>query len=118
MIGPIGEAYPIKRDRFATSYEVSDLPYDKQFEYAPSAIRMGDNTTINLLPYARSCISKPGAMVWAKPVDIHTKVFNRWNYETYMNAKIGDMIIYNMQDDKDVYVVQQYLFDILYEEVL
>lgn len=117
MIGPIGEAYPIKSERFAASYEVSDLSYDKQFEYAPSAIRMGDNTTINLLPYARSCISKPGAMVWAKPVSIHTKVFNRWNYETYMNAKIGDMVIYNMQDEKDVYVVQQSLFDILYEEV-
>ncbi len=118
MIGPVGEAWPIKCERFAASYEVSDLPYDKQFEYAPSAIRMGDNTTINLLPYARSCISKPGAMVWAKPVDIHTKVFNRWNYETYMNAKIGDMLIYNMQDDKDVYVVQQDIFDILYEEVV
>ncbi len=116
MIGPVGEVYPIKMDGFAQRYDVSDAVYDKVFDYAPSAIKVGDNTSVNLLPYAKSCISKPGATVWAKPVDIHTKVFNRWNYETYMNAKVGDVLCYSTQDEKDVYVVQKDIFSILYEE--
>lgn len=117
MIGPVGEVYPITAESFAQRYDVSDMKYDKVFDYAPSAIKMGDNTTISLLPYARSCISKPGAAIWAKQVDIHTKVFNRWNYETYMNAKIGDWLCYSTFDDKDVYVVQKEIFGILYEKV-
>jgi len=118
MIGLEGEVYPIKKDTFEQRYSVSEVAYDKVFDYSPSVIKQGTNTLVKILPIAKACMSKPGAMIWAKPVDIHTKVFTRWNYETYMNARPGDMICYSMQDENDVYVVQRSNFAMIYEEVL
>ena len=52
----------------------------------------------------------------AKPIDKHTKVFSRWQYETYMNGDVGDMLCYSSTDELDVYIVKKDIFPILYEE--
>ena len=69
----------------------------------------------DLIPYIHMCQSQPGAVILAKPVEKHTKVFSRWKYETYMNGDVGDMLCYSATDEKDVYIVKKDIFPILYE---
>lgn len=66
--------------------------------------------------YVHLCKAQPGAKILAKPVAKHTKVFSRWNYETYMNGEVGDMLCYSADDLKDVYIVKKDIFGVLYEE--
>ena len=117
MIGREGEVYPIKRTTFDERYRSLEETYDREFDYNPSVINMTENKTYDLIPYAIQCVSKPGAKVYATPLKIHTKVFTRWNYETYMNGKPGDYLCYSYSDELDVYVVQKDSFSYIYEEV-
>lgn len=117
MIGYNGEAYPIKKKVFEEKYNVVSGSFDKQFEYIPSVININENKSYNLMPYAKQCVSKPGAVILVRALDKPTKVFTQWQYETYMSGAKGDMLCYSEVDEKDVYVVNKEIFDKTYEEV-
>ena len=72
---------------------------------------------MQLMPYAKKCISGAGAEIYARPLTKHTKVFTRWDYETYMSGDKGDMLCYANGEERDVYVVKQEIFELIYEEV-
>lgn len=116
MIGVRGEAYLSARDVLNSRYTVTDEPFAKEFEYAPCAIDMGVGTSVKLMPYAKKCISGVGAEIHARPLTKHTKVFTRWNYETYMTGDKGDMLCYANGDARDVYVVKREVFELTYEQ--
>ncbi|MBQ7774321.1 MAG: DHH family phosphoesterase [Lachnospiraceae bacterium] len=116
MIGRAGEVYPIAKATFSERYKPLEEEYDREFDYMPSIINIGENKPYDLMPYARQCVSLQGAQILARPLEIYTKVFTRWNYETYMYGKPGDMLCYSINDEKDVYVVQQESFPHIYEE--
>lgn len=115
MVGYYGETYPIEKTAFDNKYTVVEGRFEKEFEYAPTIINMQSNESHDLMPYVRVCKSQPGATIMARPVDKHTKVFSRWQYETYMNGEAGDMLCYSGSDEKDVYIVKKDIFHILYE---
>lgn len=117
MIGRDGEVYPIKKTSFEERYQPMDEKYDRIFEYAPSLINITENKVYDLLPYARKCKASPGARILAKILKKPTKVFTRWNYETYMYGKPGDMLCYSATDETDVHIVQKNSFAHIYEEV-
>ncbi len=117
MIGREGEVYPIEKAVFEGRYNPLEEEYDREFDYKPSIINMTENRAYDLLPYAKQCVSQPGAQIWAKPLELPTKVFSRWNYETYMYGRPGDFLCYSANDEKDVYVVKQESFPHIYEEV-
>ena len=117
MVGFLGETYPISRKAFETKYDVIEGVFEKEFEYPPTIINMETGQAFDMMPYVRLCKSQPGASIYAKPVTKHTKVFSRWNYETYMNGEVGDLICYSANDLKDVYIVKKDIFDILYQEI-
>ncbi len=116
MIGYFGETYPIKKNVFETKYYVKEGKFEKDFEYPPTVINMESNEAIDLMPYVRLCVSQPGACILARPIHKHTKVFSRWDYETYMNGEKGDMLCYSAADTQDVYVVKKDIFAVLYEQ--
>lgn len=115
-IGLDGEVYPIKKARFDECYCPLEEMFDEEFDYPPSIINISENETYSLMTNARKCMSSPGGKVYARPLDKHAKVFTRWNYETYMSGRPGDMLCYSTNDEKDVYVVRQESFDRIYEE--
>ncbi len=117
MIGREGEVYPIEKAVFEGRYNPLEEEYDREFDYKPSIINITENRAYDLLPYAKQCVSQPGAQIWAKALELPTKVFSRWNYETYMYGRPGDFLCYSANDEKDVYIVKQESFPHIYEEV-
>lgn len=116
MVGIEGEVYPIKKDGFKERYDLCEEKYDKVFEYPPTIINKDDNSRVELTDYINSCMSRSGAKIYARPADKPTKVFSKWQYETYMRGNPGDMICYSYYDEEDVHVVKKELFNMLYEE--
>ncbi len=117
VIGSRGEIYPISRDVFESKYEPTGALYTNKFEYDPTIINIDENRSYPLMPMALECTSRPGAEILAKPLTRYTKVFTKWDYESYMAGNVGDMLCYSVTDDKDVYVSQKDIFDEIYELV-
>lgn len=115
-IGRDGEVYPIKKERFDECYQPLGMAFCEKFDYPPSIINISENKTYSLMTHAKQCMSSPGAKIFARPLEKYTKVFTRWNYETYMSGRPGDMLCYSTNDEKDVYVVRKESFGYIYEE--
>lgn len=117
MVGSFGEAYPIEKRVFEAKYRPIDEAYVRDFEYAPSVIDLARGKSCELVPLARQCISQPGAVMLVRPLEKYTKVFTRWDYESYMAGNKDDMLCYTESDNQDVYIVKRDIFDAVYEEV-
>lgn len=116
MIGIRGEAYFSERETLNMRYTVTDEPFVKEFEYSPCAINMSGGVSVQLMPYAKKCISGEGALIRAKELQKYTKVFTRWDYESYMAGDKGDMLCYANGEERDVYVVKRDIFELTYEK--
>lgn len=116
MIGGGGEIYPIQKEIFDMKYTPSDVPYTYDFEYAPSVINTLEGRSYELLPYARQCMSQPGATVFARPLTRYTKVFTKWDYEGYMIGNEGDMLCCTEGTQDDIYITDREVFEKLYEK--
>lgn len=114
MIGILGEVYPIRRDKFEQKYTPDDKPFYQEFEYPPSVIELRNTKKYELLPYARQCIRKKEAYIYAKRLEVPVKVFSKWDYEKYMYGGVGDYICYSMNDANDIYTVKKQIFDVTY----
>ncbi len=117
VIGSRGEIYPVAKDVFATKYIPTGKLFTKEFEYAPTIINLDENKQYEIMPMALSCTSIPGAELLAKPLERYTKVFTKWDYESYMAGYKGDMLCYAANDDKDVYIIKKDVFSGIYEPV-
>lgn len=117
LIGIMGEAYPIEKDRFEKRYTATQSPFEKEFEYFPSVINLKENKAVGLMPYAKQCISGGGSVIFAKPLEKFTKVFTKWDYENYMSGNKDDMIACPENDSSDFYVIKKEIFELTYEEI-
>lgn len=117
MIGYYGEVNPIEKAVFHKKYQVKEEGFNKVFDYPPSVRKMADNSVYELIPYAKQCICVEDSMVYAKHLENPTKVFSKYNYEKYMYGNSDDYICFVYDDDKDIYLVKQEVFDNIYEEV-
>lgn len=116
MIGYFGEVYPIEKGAFDKKYEKLEGTFEKSFDYPPSVRALRDNKIYELMPYANKCKSRGGARICAKIMDKPTKVFSKWNYETYMHGDKGDYLCYTYGDEHDVYIVKGDVFKYTYEK--
>ena len=116
MIGYQGEAYPVEEEVVKQKYELLETSFEKWFEYPPTIINVKENKAYPLLPLAKQCKSTPGARILARPLRKPTKVFNRWDYESYMHGTVGDMLCYNEKDEQDVYIIKKEIFEKTYCE--
>ena len=115
MIGYYGEVYPIEKDKFEKKYQAKDEAFNKVFEYPPSVRKMADDTMYEILPFARQCICVDDALVYAKHLENPTKVFAKWNYEKYMYGNSDDYICFTHDDEQDIYLVKQEVFETTYQ---
>jgi len=112
MIGIEGEVYPIKREKFETSYTVANtLSFDdSSFSYSPTVKNKITGESVPLKAYATSCIPTGKVNIYAKKLEKNTKVFTAWNPNSYMTGKTGDYIAMRMDSNEDVYIVQEHIF--------
>lgn len=116
MIGYYGEVYPLEREVFEKKYQAKEEAFEKEFEYPPSARCMTDDSLYELLPYARQCVCVDNTTVYAKHLENPTKVFSKRNHEKYMYGNSDDYICFTSEDEEDIYLVKQEVFDKTYIE--
>lgn len=117
MIGFYGEVYPINKGVFKQKYKPTSNKLNKIFEYSPSVLKLIDNATCDIMPFAFECEAVPGNMIMAKKLEKPTKVFSKWDYEKYMYGEIGDYICHNACDANDIYIIKKDVFEKTYKQV-
>lgn len=117
MIGVAGEVYPISYDKLIRSYKETNFKFNAQvdYEYEPSIINRETGAVEQVLPYAKTVLSNPGSIIYAKPLDHALKLFTAWADENYYSGKVGDYIVVRQDDEHDIYIVNGNLFDKFYE---
>jgi len=114
MIGIIGEVYPIKKERFELSYNVSSSPYISKLEYTPAILNRITGERRELLPFAKTCIPSDEKLVRATKLEKPTKVFTTWDLDKYFSGVIGDWLVTNEGNYADCYIVRSDIFDDTY----
>lgn len=117
IIGYMGEVYPIEKDSFCKKYKAGEEKFYRTFEYAPSVRSMKDDRNYEIMPYAKECVCRDDAKIYARPLWKATKVFTKWDYEKYMYGKPGDYICYTYDDEHDIYVIKKDVFKETYAKV-
>lgn len=117
MIGVKGEIYPISKDRFDVGYTATDDDYVFPGEYAPTVRNYLEGNTIDILPFAQSCVSTGGGRIYAKKVTKRTKVFTEWDPEKYYLGKPGDYLALIEDKPNDVYIIENGIFKKTYAPV-
>jgi phosphoglycolate phosphatase len=102
--------YPIRRERFEASYDVTADSYRKEAAYLPALLNRITGERREILPLARACISRDSKLVRAKPLKKDTKVFTSWDTEKYFTGGAGDYLVANADDYDDCYIVRQDIF--------
>jgi phosphoglycolate phosphatase len=116
MIGVKGDIYPMFKEKFEVSYVKEEGPYEVgNLEYAPKVHNAVTGEVIELLPHAKRCVSSGGVRIYAKKLDRTTKVFSSWNPDNYMYATPDDYLAVRMDDEDDVYIIDQDIFPRSYE---
>lgn len=115
MIGYYGEVYPVEETVLKQKYEVLDAAFEKSYEYAPTIINLSEHKAYPILPVAKQCRATGKTRILARPLTKRAKVFNRWNYETYMSGNPEDMLCYSETDEQDVYIIRKEVFEQTYD---
>ena len=117
MFGVLGEVYPIRREKFEMSYEVTEQSPEICAEYEPTVIEKEDTKVIKLLPRAKGCIPKAGVRVHAVKLTRALKLYTTWDEDNYMYGRPGDYVAARDEDLTNVYIIMGKIFDMTYERV-
>lgn len=117
MIGIDGEVYPIMKSKFETSYNTIDGEFILQAQYQPSIIDRVSGRIIGLIKHAKSCVSTGESIIYARPLNLNTKVFTAWDDSKYMYGKSGDILAVRSEDMHDIYIIERSIFERTYLEV-
>jgi len=116
ILGVEGEVYPCKKAKFENSYRLDDTPYVYPGDYAPAVVSSESGDRVELLPFAKSCIAKGGAGIYARQIDHRVKVFTTWDPEKYYLGVPGDYMAVRTDDLTDIYIIAGRIFDQTYTE--
>ncbi len=114
MVGILGEVYPMSIEKFNSSYEKSDAPFDRPLEYVPRIYTEPDGKAFDLYGRINSCIPSGTSYILATMLDKDVKLFTKWYEEKYMMGKKGDYIACREDDMHDFYIIRNDIFDITY----
>ncbi len=118
MIGCLGEVYQIQREKFESSYEMSDEKLDifeQYMEFIPYVERVEDGVHIAIDEKARICYPKKEASILAQPLKRRSKVFAK-NSQDYFVGMQGDYLAIKKEDLQDLYIIREEVFRRTYEE--
>lgn len=117
MIGIKGEVYPIKKEKFLTSYKVLDKAFILEgVEYYPSIKNTVTGEYYDFRNHAMTCMSTGEVLIYAKPLTKNTKVFTSWDPSKYMSGKAEDYIAVRKDDYNDVYIIEKSIFHMTYQK--
>ena len=68
----------------------------------------------NVMAYAQAVESTGETKIYARPLKTCVKLFTAWDQEKYYSGNPGDYIAFREDDEHDIYVIRDYLFDRLY----
>ncbi|WP_312493081.1 DHH family phosphoesterase [Anaerosporobacter sp.] len=117
ILGVYGEAYVMEEERFLQTYRPVTAKISYSAQYMPVIKNQLDGTSISLDKFAQACAAKEDEDVYAKPVNIITKLFTRWEPDNYMYGDVGDYIAVNKQDMSDIFIINKDIFHLSYVEV-
>ena len=117
ILGVYGEAYVMEEERFLQTYRPVTAKINYSTQYMPIIKNQLDGTSISLDKFAQACAAKEDEDVYAKPVNIITKLFTRWEPDNYMYGDVGDYIAVNKQDMSDIFIINKDIFHLSYVEV-
>ena len=117
MTGIMGEAYPIKAEKFRNSYEITDEIPETDFIYSPTVKNKITGESFEIIKFSKSCAAKGDVYVYAVPVLKNTKVFTAWNAEGYMYGRQGDFLAVRSDDYNDVYIIRKDIFEKTYVKI-
>lgn len=115
MVGVRGEVYPIKRDKFERSYVGTQDSFCPRTEYHPTIIDKESFSSVDLLPYIKSCVPTSAFPVYAMELDRTVKVYTAWDKNNYMLGKKADFLAMRCDDPHDIYVIERSIFLETYE---
>ncbi len=114
MVGILGEVYPITKEKFERTYELSSDPFDAKMEYIPRIYTQPEGTVYELSQHIMPCRARGTSYIYAKQLDKNVKLFTKWYEEKYMRGLAGDYIACRTDDVHDFYVIRGDIFDITY----
>lgn len=117
MFGIFGEVYPIRRENFEASYEITEKQPEIVAEYEPTVIVRDKPMAQRLLTLARGCIPKKGTPIFAKPLTKALKLYTTWDEENYMYGRPGDYVAVRRGNPTDVYIIMGRVFEKTYEKI-
>ncbi len=117
IIGIKGEIYPNRGEKFHRSYKMVDDPYVFTGEYAPTIKDVYEGKSLDLIQYAKTCVSMGTTHIFSKPIERITKIFTAWDQEKYMLGNPGDYIAVRTDDYHDAYIIEKNIFGMTYKEV-
>lgn len=113
MIGYRGETYHIDKDKFESTYEISDETldaYEMMLDYLPEVMKCENGEFVCLEDLAYLCYPKSDKTIYAKELDCRVKVFNPYNNGEYFLGRAGDYLAIREDDLEDIYIIQQEIF--------
>ena len=114
-IGIQGEIYPMEWDAFMKKYQPIDEPYEYPADYAPTIKDVETGESKDILSYAHTCVSTGITEIFATEIKNRTKIFTRWDPESYYLGKPGDFMAVSKLDTSDVYIIERDIFGKTYE---
>ena len=117
MVGIEGEVYPIREEKFKSSYELTDLQPEFETDYIPTIHDTIYGESYSLKDYIRPCIATGKTRIYAKKLNHMVKVFTAWDPDKYYLGNPGDFIVVREDDPHDIYVVRGSIFDKTYERI-
>lgn len=116
MIGADGEIYHNDEDKLRRNYELLEEPFvmDDQGPWQPKVYRYADRQARLLAPYAKQCVAKDGAQIWAAQLNRRVEILTTWG-EWHL-GEAGDWLASRDDDRQDIYIIQETIFERTYEK--
>lgn len=117
MIGIDGEIYHNDEKKLRKNYQLSEEPFaiDEKSPWQPKVYRYANREARPLIPYAKQCIAKDGAQIWAAQLNRRVEVLTTWG-EWHL-GEAGDWLVSREDDRQDIYIIQEAIFGRTYEAV-
>lgn len=116
MIGVDGEVYHNEERTLRKNYSLSEEPFrlDSGSPWQPKIYRYTDREAKLLLPCAKTCVARDGAMIWAAQLNCRLNVLTKWG-EWHL-GEAGDWLASQESDRQDIYIIRKSIFERTYEK--
>ncbi|MBP3261298.1 DHH family phosphoesterase [Pseudobutyrivibrio sp.] len=118
VIGIRGEVAAISKEQFDKYFEKDEAEYIYPGDYIPTIRNDVDGRTMELIPFAHSCITAGNSMLFAKELNKRTKLFTKHNPDTYRLGKPGDYMGVLAEDTSEIFIIERELFNKMFTPVL